>query len=265
MPEYIFLKINMNILKFVGIKTVSNKKWKKYHKVFAQLSMVYLCTFVMTEHYEVYRTLGDDLFDTVSNLGVSLLYSIGIAKILVCRGKRVTYLLDEIQKTERSILEGDESEDKVKKIYWDYAKFSEKLCRYFLYLGVCTTVPFYVQPYLQEPFQKIRENGNSTEYYFERPLPLVSYFPFNTYKYYFIAYTLHVFAGTCGASSTIATDILFYALFIYVRSQIAILQLRFKEFKKYSLTLQKKEKCSFEEAVEIFIGKCVEDHNYLIQ
>lgn len=272
MQEHVFLKINIQVLKIVGIKQVNikNKNLKlleTLHRIYSTLMQTYFTLFVISEIYEVFRTLGKDFFVTVSNLGVSLLYLIELVKIQVCKSKRITYLINEIIKKESKIVE--ESDNKtVELIYWKYIRLNRTVIKSFTILGIFTAIPFFLQAVLlelQNPPEKLYEVINGTVTYHPRPLPFVSYFPFDQYKYYNVSYVLHCIAGASGAAYIVATDILFYSMFIFVKSQIKILQHKFEEFKKYSVLLQENVKCSLEEAIDVFIGECVEEHTDIIK
>lgn len=271
MFDNVHLKINYICLIVTGVAPLKLKGRLKFlnvvHTIYSLVILCYFALFVLSEIIEVFNIIGGNIFELVSNLGVSLLYSVCIVKIFVCRSQSIADLLHQIHDKEKRIFH--RQNDKVQDIYMKNVKVNYGANKLLIWVGVVTIAPFYFSPLLaewQNPPEKIFNIiENSTIVYIPRPLPFSSWFPFDRFKYYYVSYACHILAGTCGASLTVTTDILFYGLMLYAIGQIKILQHYVKEFKIYSKSFANHNTCSHEEAIYLFVGKCVKEHKIIIK
>nr|XP_022917715.1 odorant receptor 49b-like [Onthophagus taurus] len=265
MDNHIHLKINLQCMYVVGAYDLKFKnKFLSfiYNRIYSKLVVGYLMCFVITQYMEILTNLSYGPFYVVSILGVSLLYSDTICKALVCGGPKIMKLIDQIKETETRILSYENND--LKEIYYDHVKWNYKADRLLIWVGGITVLPFYVSPILiQISDDYVKEyDGDGYEM---RPLPFITWFPFNRFQYYPIAYLYHMLAGMAGGSLTVSTDILFVGLMTFAIGQIKILQYSFRNSKRLAENLAKNAGIPLEEAIVITIGYCVRMHKIIIK
>lgn len=238
------------------------------HKLYSFFVIFYFLTFVTAQWIEIFNIIGGNLFDLISNLSVSILYLATIIKYFICKSDNTRRLVRHIHKTEANVFEEGDSE--IVGIYNEHVKLNHRVDRLLLWTGVFTILPFYVTPVILErqnpPDALYDVIDNGTVVYRARPLPLSSWFPFDRYKYYSVAYFYHIVAGMVGTAFTAVTDIMFYGLIIFGIGQIKILQHRLRFFAEYAEEYKSNRNCcSDEEAHTVVIWKCIAKHKEIIE
>lgn len=267
MDKSVFLKKVNTALKLCGLirydeitrtttTTTSNISIKLY-KIYYRITSIYFYAFVSSQAYELINLFRSDnfvLLQLLNILSVLLLYSIAIVKVMVIRSKTMTNLYEEIYEQEVLILNGDD--DDIKIIYERHVKFSNTMCKYFLWMAFACIMPFFCTPFVENLLNPIDEfyYVNDTKVYNPRPLPFVNWLPFDKYKYYKTAYGLHIMAGVYGASATAISDITFYVVTLYAVGQLEILQYLFKNFNEIAKKFENER--DKDESV-FFVIKCL--------
>lgn len=273
MDRSVLLKIINRALRIGGLlpfKLSENKsKWYFLHAIYCYIASTYFCLFVTTQFIELIIAVRSDnysVLELLNILSVFLLYSIAIVKLKVIRSNPMGKLYDEMYEQEDIILNGEHEE--VKEIYWMYIRKCHFMCRCFLMVALCCISSFFITPFIDSklnPLEELYYVVNGTVIYHPRPLPFVSWLPFDKYKYYKTAYGMHLAAGTFGAAITAICDITFYGMLIYGAGQLVLLQYCFRNFKEITNTLTFSRGFTREYGI-VFVVKClVVLHNKIIR
>lgn len=264
MIQHIHLKINIISLLVAGIWPLQLKGPLKFlnkvHNIYSYFILTYFVLFEVTQYYQVSKIYDKDVYELSINLSQTLTYSLAIAKLTVCKSKSIVNLMHQIEINEKKILNGKNAQ--IKQIYLKNVNLNYFVNKLVLIIAYITVTTFYLNPVVKEllhpPKNVYSYVDNSTIVYTPRPLPFSSWFPFNKYKFYPVAYGIHIFTGIIGVTFIGSTDILFYGLMIYAVGQIKILQYCLENFKNFV-----KNKCDTEQ--KAFITDCVKHHLIIIK
>lgn len=106
------LKISKFVLTLVGIWPLQfDSKYQFlqiFYKIYCKAVHIYFFSTSCFQWLELFFLIGsNNLNETVQNIGVSLLYAMDIAKILLCSGKTAKKLVTHIYEAERKIMSGN--------------------------------------------------------------------------------------------------------------------------------------------------------------
>lgn len=180
-----------------------------------------------------YLVLGKGLEELSGLMAINFLYTLGLIKIWVVGTLTVKRLIKKIQITEKNI-----KDEETKKIFMKHVAKTYLSNRLMIVLGSACCFMFISAPSFEElanPLPSyIQMIDNNTVIYLPRPLPLVSWFPFDRYKYYYISFSWHAIAASFSTAYIVGCNNMFFALslMIFAIGQIKILQ-------QYILTLTK--------------------------
>lgn len=264
----VHLKMNMKFMLYVGAYrfNFNNRLVNVAYRAYSTFIKSYFVMFVITEHLELITMPDKGLMNVISILAVSLIYSTGVWKMVICNGKSVRKLVKQLRDMETEFLSWKNKD--LEDIYYKHVK-DNYFCSWFLLIGNITSSLYYIKPSIDEKstdltYMNVTKN-NYTEQYRIRLLPLQSWFPFNRYKYYYFSFGHQVFATIIGGTMVVLTDLLFVALMIFIIGQLKVLQYNFKNSKKLAQNVQIKRNISYDEAVRYTIHNCVNKHKIIIQ
>ena len=268
MEEHVHLKINMRSMYIFGLLPCKfeRKLLNFLHELYGKFVLTYLTIFVLSEYIQVCRIIDRDLFDIVSILAVSLLYSATILKILVCNGSTIKGLVNQILTTERKLFNYGNST--LAGIYYKHVRWNYFADRLLIYVGILTVLPYYFNPVLEQIQNEeilVSVVDNVTVEKKIKPLPFNTWFPFDEQEYYYQCYTYHVVAAFFGGGSTVATDIFFVGLMTFAIGQIKILQFCFENSGKIATTVSESLEIPKEQSIRIVIGYCIKMHKVVIK
>lgn len=263
-----FLKWNIASTTIVGLKPhkFRNKFITNLHKIYCDCLLTIFTIFYLTQCYEIYILIHEDVLALVDNLGVSLIYTSTLMKVLVFRSKRMDDLLIMICNLETPIL--NNYGDNCKSIYWHYVNYNNKIIKICVFFAVITQFPYYITAALEDAFHRQDELFNvinGTVVYNVRPLPVSSWMPFDKYKYYYLTYIWQCFSITIGSAFVYATDVFMYTLLIFAAMPLKVLQYRFKALAEISKFSKGPIVSSDDVLVEDALGDCVKFHQQIIK
>ena len=248
-------------MRFLGVlpSTSTNIFCAFVHRVYSKLLFLYLVVFVLAQYTELFQILDEDLFEIVSNLAITLLYTSSIFKMLTCGSKPIENLTRQILSTEQQI--SKQSDCQIKRIYQFHVRWNYIADKLLLWIGLFTALPYFVNPIMEQVGEIKTVNSTLGDI---KPLPFSSWFPFDRYKYYYWCYAYHTVAGVVGTCATVFTDIFFVGLMTFAIGQMKILQYRLENSK--SIILQElDEDIPLESSMKELIGACVMEHQVIIK
>lgn len=268
---------NLIAMKILGLWPPDNKKLSFIYNVYSKFIFVWFICFTTSQYIQM-KFIYNDFKELTSNAGVSLLYSVGIAKVYIVlfQKRRFVSLVNTVRTTELEILESKDA--KLKQILKDYILQNWGVSKKFWLLTFWTIMCFFVSPSLEAwllpPQEILFANGTATGR-FKKPLIFSSWFPFDKYidmKHYMLAYALQTISGTIGASYLGIWDTFIVALMIFAIGQFRILHYYFRNIYPYAgdnnnytdSENKMKTDLTVEEINNNFV-KCVKHHNMIIQ
>lgn len=266
----IHLKINMKCMLFAGAFYFyfNNRLQNIVYQTYAWFVRAYFIIFIICQYTELFTMSDKNLFNVVSILAVSLLYTTTIWKLVVCNGKEIRRLVEKLRAIEMKILSYKNKD--IEDIYFKYVS-KNYACSWFLLMGTITSSLYYIRPIIEEKtiepkFMNVTSGiNNVTVQYRIRSLPLSSWFPFNRYKYYFFCYFYQIIATLIGGTMVVLTGLLFVALMIFIIGQLKILQYNFRNAPKLAKTLKNNIGVSYNVALKHTIRNLIEQHKIIIK
>lgn len=264
MTSYRYFKLNTILTIVTGALPLEpgddHKFLRRLFNLYRKTVLVSFTLFVATEWVEFYRIPSSDVRGKMENIGVSLLYSVGIVKLFVCSQSRASKLRHQVREIEDTIVYQERNVTHVK-IFNDHLKHNNAVWIGFVGLGVITISVFFTTPVIiSYTFHEYRDNLT------DPLLPFSSWFPFDKYEHYALAYAIHVVAGLYGCSLIMCVDFLFYGLMILSTAQIKILQDHLRNFRETADNLMKDEALADEQkAIMKVLRKCAMKHQYIIR
>lgn len=270
MENHKHLKINMISLTAMGVwKLKFNKDQrtlKMVYTVYGYIVQSYFALFTISQLIQLLYIFIDgnvDLDEILDNTSVSLLYSVVVVKMVICNSKGAVKLINQIKSIEEKLYRFND--EKHIKIFEEHMKYNHFIDNFFLIFGVFTITPFFVTPVIKIYNNPEAYQSTNEAMYPERPLPFSSWFPFDKYKHYYLAYGMQMVAGTYGCNYVVCTDIFFFALMIFAMGQAKILRVMMMEFRKKALEEAKGgNEELIERAVCRVVRECVLEHKTLI-
>lgn len=266
MDTNIHLKVTVQNLMFVGFWPIEFKCKiiTFFYKLYCFVTISVFVIFVFSQFIEIYMVLGKSLEELSGLMAINFLYTLGLVKIWVVGNPTVKTLIKKIQITEQNIVKDDNEE--IKKIFMEHVTTAYLANRLMISLGVVCFFMFILTPSFEELtsplYSYIEVVDNDTVVYLPRPLPLISWFPFDRYKYYYTSFSWHVIAAIFNTTYIVGCNNMFFALMIFSVGQIKIL-------KQYIVTLTKSTSkvanLTFDEIVADNITKIIVYHRSIIQ
>lgn len=264
MKRYDYFKLNTLLTIATGALSLDpgydHKLWRRAFDIYRKGVIACFTLFVATEWLELYLIPSHDVRGKMENAGVSLLYSVGIVKIFVCSQNKASKLRQQVRDIEDRIMHQQKNKTHMN-IFKDHLQHNNAVWIGFVGLGVITISVFFATPVLIS--YTYHEYGDKEV---DPLLPFSSWFPFDKYKHYGLAYSVHVVAGLYGCSLIMCVDFLFYGLMILSTAQIKILQDQLRNFKKTANRLMKTEHIQDEErAIMRVLRDCAIEHQAIIR
>lgn len=206
--------------------------YQKIYDLFSFFLQLYFTVFVTCLFIELPIAWRSNMNQAMANIGMSTICLIIVLKMRILQRHDVVKLLKTFLEKEEDLQKTAIEEDN--KIYRDNASYMNKfnLCL-MVYTHVCVGVPLLLFSYMANvQLEEIHKFDNIT---FDRPLPYVTWFPFDPNQHYLTAYVFHVGACALGCTYNITTYSYFITLMSFVTTRLKILQNRFKKFDQYQI------------------------------
>lgn len=264
MNRYKYFKLNTLLTIATGALSLDpgndHKLSRRVFSLYRKTVITCFTLFVASEWFELYLIPSHDIRGKMENAGVSLLYSVGIVKILVCSQSKASKLREQVRDIEERIMWQRKNKTHMK-IFKDHLKHNNAVWIGFVGLGVITISAFFATPVLiSYTYHEYSDEGANPL------LPFSSWFPFDKYKHYGLAYCVHIVAGLYGCSLIMCVDFLFYGLMILSTAQIKILQDRLRNFKETAHELMENKNIQNEErAIMQVLRECAVEHQAIIR
>lgn len=267
MDKTFLLKRNLRALSIIGLWPPKNKKYAFLYKIYAKCVFLWFIIFTATQFIEM-KYVYADFRELTSNAGVSLLYTVGIAKVYIVmfRKQYVDALVNKINETEIEIMSTitvNEDDQALKQILKKYIKQNWGVTKKFWMLTFWTITGFFISPSVEamliRPQEILYSNGSSTGR-FKKPLVFSSWFPFDKYatmNHYLFAYALQTISGTIGASYLAIWDTFIVALMIFATGQFRVLH-------HYLRNIYDLKRHTVDQLNRKFIS-CIKHHNMIIK
>lgn len=191
----------------------------KLYTIYYRFIRFYFVAFVITQWIQTYYIPYGDFQELMDNISVALDYSIGVAQLFTCMSQRAVALIKKVDEIEREIQE--EGNEAAVGIYEECCKKNRFLNKSFAAMALFTVFLFFLMPAVEI----YTLDGAS------KSLPFSSWFPFDKYRFYNLAYALQVIAGIYSCQFVVCTDLLLYAFMIFCIGQMQILQVLLKNFR----------------------------------
>lgn len=264
MKHYEYFKLNTLLTIATGALSLDpgtdHKLWRRVFDFYRKSVIICFTLFVASEWFELYLIPSHDIQGKMENAGVSLLYSVGIVKIFICSQSKASKLRQEVRQIEEHIMHQQKNETH-RQIFKDHLKHNNAVWIGFVGLGIITISVFFATPVLIS--YTYHEYGNNET---NPLLPFSSWFPFDKYEHYRLAYGVHIIAGLYGCSLIMCVDFLFYGLMILSTAQIKILQDQLRNFKETAYDLMETEHIQDEDkAVMKVLRECGIQHQAIIR
>lgn len=264
------LKINMISLTALGVwklKFNENQRvLKMAYTIYGFTVQSYFALFTLSQLIQLFYIFvgGDvDIDEILDNTSVSLLYSVVVVKMLICNSKGAVKLINQIKNIEEKLYRFNEKEHI--EIFKEHMKYNYFIDNFFLIFGVFTITPFFLTPVIKIYNNPEAYQPTNVTMYPEKPLPFSSWFPFDKFKHYHLAYGMQMVAGTYGCNYVVCTDIFFFALMIFAMGQAKIMREMVKNFRKKAVEEAKgTSEEETEKALVRVVRDCVVEHKVLI-
>lgn len=205
-------------------KTKSPVK-RRFYAIYYRTIRLYFLVFVTTQWIQTYYTLYGNFEELMDNISVALDYSIGVAQLFACMSQRAIGLIEKVYAIEAALLTSQTSgqhDDVLLELHAKFCRKNDLLNKGFSAIALFTVFLFFLMP----AFEMYAGVGDGV-----KPLPFSSWFPFDKYRYYGLAYTLQVIAGVYSCQFVVCTDLLLFSFMIFCIEQMQILQVLIKNFK----------------------------------
>lgn len=258
---------NLKALNIIGMWPPKDPKFAKIYKVYSLILYIWFTTFTTSQLIEI-GYIYNDFKELTANTGVSLLYSVVVAKvyIVIFKKEHVISLVNTIRETEHKILQT--TNVKLKNVVRDYILQNWTVTWQFWMLAFSTILLFFIRPPLDYlligPQPILFPNGTETGK-LKYPLVFSSWFPFNKYNgpLYYLALVFQTVSGTIGASYVGIWDTFIVALMIFAIGQFRVLQCLLQDLYPTG------DEMSSEGTDEISVNKrfveCVKHHQLVIK
>ncbi|KAG5899389.1 hypothetical protein JTB14_036877 [Gonioctena quinquepunctata] len=198
---------------------------QKCYNIYSFLVQSYFGCFVITLFMQLPEVWEDNKAKLFENLGVSIFCVIMIMKILMCQSKNIVLLLSEMMDAEQKILQSNVRDEK---IYRDQVDHTNKInLSVSLYTCGLVGIPLVMLNYVSYLQFEKTHLGNTTEH---KPLPYVSWFPFDPDEYHWVAFSMHSLDAFMGCTYNTLTQLFFITLMTFMTTRLKILQRHFRNF-----------------------------------
>lgn len=215
---------------------------KLFYNIYYRSVRLYFLTFVTTQWIQTYYTLFGNFQELMDNISVALDYSIGVAQLFTCISERAIFLIRKLNEIEEETLQ-DAHEDVIE-IHDEICRKNSLLNKGFAAIALFTVFLFFLMPAATMETDGVK------------PLPFSSWFPFDKYRYYGLAYTLQVIAGVYSCQFVVCTDLLFFSFMIFCIGQLRMLQVLLKNFGPH---------CDGKRVTERLLRKYAKKHQTIIE
>lgn len=172
----------------------------------------YFCVLVFRLVTRLGIVITKDKDEAMQNAGVSILCVITLAKAFVCMSSDALKLIDTVKELEIKFSTTPQRE--IVEIYDSHRKLNRIVAVAFFVSCLSVIVALDISPVGKQYF---------IGYSDIRPLPISVYLPFDTQKFYKIAYSIHILDGIYGCLYTSGINTFFVSLMIFAVCQIKIL------------------------------------------
>lgn len=200
----------------------------------------------------------NQFLETAANLGVTVVYLINIYRVMICRSKSMTLMLDTIEEREKSILKY--ADYKTKAIYKNHVRLAFNTTLFYVILGT-SGVTLYVLSPLVRKYILVKPDEFKNEEYLIYP----NWFPFDINRFYLVVYFIEVNGALLGYAYIVYIGAFFLCIMKYCHGQIKILQNFFCNITFYSEGLARRENLPIGTATEIFTKLCIKQHQEIIR
>ncbi|KAJ8978567.1 hypothetical protein NQ317_012091 [Molorchus minor] len=204
---------------------------KKLYNFYANFTFLYFLFFIITAYMELFTLIfaeDKDVQGIVSNLCITLLYSITIMRVYAINVEGHQGPQKGGHMEIGSFINARDEE--LIDIYKSHARLSIINITDFL-VNVIETLFYGVHPLYLGQIEKFNKVTNETTVI--KALPLSSWFPYNPQEYYLYTYLWQIFDGLIGASYVMYIDVFSFSLIIYPLGQIKMLMYILRNFHKY--------------------------------
>ncbi|KAJ8947661.1 hypothetical protein NQ318_009545 [Aromia moschata] len=229
---------------------------RKLYAFYANFTFLYYLLFILSAYVKLFMLIFDKEFkvkEIMSNICITLLYSITIIRVYAIRTERIKKLIREVMDVEQLIYDSEDEE--LIDIYRDYTHQSQVSNITFLVNIVMETIFYFLHPLYHDKIEEFDAATNQTTII--KVLPLSSWIPYDEQKHYLISYLWNILDGCIGASYVMYTDIFAFSLIIFPLGQIKILMYILRNFGKYVEKIRKQLGCDRDEASFLTVRECI--------
>ncbi|XP_074035207.1 odorant receptor 30a [Leptinotarsa decemlineata] len=197
------------------------------YNVYSSCIQGYFCLFVVSLFMQLPVVWKESKAKTFENLSISIFCMIMLMKSIMSQSERITTLLKDMLEAERAIIATSNEVDK--RIYYDQVEYTNRInLSLTLYTYGLVGIPLIMLNYISYlQFEKTHILTNTTE---SKPLPYVSWFPFDSDEYYFVAFGMDSVAAFMGSTYNCLVQLFFIAIMTFVIGRLRILQEHFRNF-----------------------------------
>lgn len=240
-----YLDINENISIVFAAWPLCYQTKSTLYRMYYRCIRVYFLIFVATQWIQTYHIPYNNFQELMDNISVALDYSVGVAQLFFCLSQKAVELIKKVGEIEEEILQESENKEVIT-IYEESCRKNGFLNKSFVAMALFTVFLFFLMPALELHLMESEV----------KPLPFSSWFPFDKYHYYTLAYALQVIAGIYSCQFVVCTDLLLYSFMIFCIHQMRILQVLLKNFKPQS---------NGEQATVKLLRRYVQKHKTIIE
>lgn len=222
-----FLKMVKALMMLSGIWRLPLKK-KSLQILYDKYSVIFQCyfyVFVLSMVIEIAIIWNYSMDMVVECLSILILCSIMTIKIALCQTGTIKELFRFILKKEDELKKSFDEE--AKHIYVKFQNVTFFISKVVtIHTSTSVSFLFLTKYLLYLDMEKHQTFPNVT--LFKKPLPYMTWLPFNSDEHYVSAFTLHLIAGCIGGIYNCATTIFYLTSMIFICGQLKILQHRIK-------------------------------------
>lgn len=216
----VLLKYALFVFKLLGYwpLKIKNSKMLLIYNIYCYVTITILIITTWSLWWKIPNAARGDMRKFVNNISICVQFTYSCIKLLCFSLSVMKGLFQKVKVTENNILKSSNVD--VKAIYIKYSKMVSKVGLYCYALG-CANAGMYL---LSPSITNLTDPSSD-----ELSLPLDCYFPFDSQKYYKIAFGLVAIEGTVVTSYLAASNLTFVGLMAFITSQLHILKYEIKE------------------------------------
>lgn len=237
-------------------------KSRKHQILYQCLSFIntwHFMLFMVTMYMEIPVAFQEGTI--LENVSLSIIYTMSLFKVYICKSKKMRNLLYIILNSEKSMTETKDKE--MKKIFMSYVQKRNLTSKVFLYLCTCVCTSFIITHYIELVFKwdGIKEIDGVPV---KRRLPYVANFPFDRNQYFAFGFIFHSIIAIQAGFFYVVAQLFVLTFEVHICSRLECLQHVLRNIKYYSREYMEKLS-SEEEAVKATLYLCVEEHKNIIK